>query len=373
MSKIPVCILIILAISCSTEEKQSENPEKKGQYSENFRIHNKNGYKLLEVSNPWQKADNINFQYILCSDPSSIPESSSAQVIEIPVQRVIVFSTTHVGYIQALDKDESIIGVSGKNYIYNKKLREKIESDKITDIGFVPSVDYEKIIDLNPDVVFIYGVESSVSGVVSRLNKSGITCVLIADYLEKHPLGKLEWLNFFSCFYKEELLAEKIVKEVSENYQRLKEKTLDIKNKPKVLSGLPWKDTWYMPGGKSFAAQLIYDAGGRYIWKDDDNEDVIPLDLETAFMKGLNADVWINAGTASSVDHITGRDSRFAAFKSVKQKNIFNNNNRINNYGGNDYWESGVTNPDVILNDMIKIFHPGINEEHSFIYFKRLE
>jgi iron complex transport system substrate-binding protein len=39
--------------------------------------------------------------------------------------------------------------------------------------------------------------------------------------------------------------------------------------------------------------------------------------------------------------------------------------------GGNDYWESAVVNPDIVLRDLIKIFHPELVEE-PFVYYKQL-
>lgn len=52
---------------------------------------------------------------------------------------------------------------------------------------------------------------------------------------------------------------------------------------------------------------------------------------------------------------------------------MYNNNARITEAGGNDYYESGAAHPDVILADLIQIFHPGLLPEHKLYYFKQLE
>ncbi len=59
--------------------------------------------------------------------------------------------------------------------------------------------------------------------------------------------------------------------------------------------------------------------------------------------------------------------------KAVREKRVYNNNRRVNNEGGNDYWESGVLRPDRILEDLVSIFHPNILKGHTLFYYKRLE
>ena len=52
---------------------------------------------------------------------------------------------------------------------------------------------------------------------------------------------------------------------------------------------------------------------------------------------------------------------------------MFNNNRRTNGIGGNDYWESGITNPHLVLADLIKIFHPDLLPDHDLYYYHPLQ
>jgi iron complex transport system substrate-binding protein len=45
----------------------------------------------------------------------------------------------------------------------------------------------------------------------------------------------------------------------------------------------------------------------------------------------------------------------------------------VNEFGGNDYLESGVVNPDRLLEDLIAIFHPELLPDHGLFYFRHLE
>ena len=147
----------------------------------------------------------------------------------------------------------------------------------------------------------------------------------------------------------------------------------NVQDKPSVLAGLPWKNTWWVPGGKSHAAILIRDAGGKYIWEDDTSKEALPLDIEAVYNEAGQADFWINSGSAATLADLVNTDSRLQLFKPFGDSSIYNNNARLNPSGGNDYWESGVIFPDVILKDLICIFHPEILPGHTLVYYQKLK
>ncbi len=366
--------LCLLSVSCS---RPSSNPVASGQgnaYSEGFSLRQYSDFTLLTVTSPWQNAGDAGFNWVLERKAGSIPDSlKNFPVIPVPVKKVVVFSTTHIGFISALHEERSIKGVSGFGYVFNPEVRERIREGKVADVGYAPAVDYEAIMAMHPDIVFLYGLNASVTGISERLAKAGIPSVIIAEYLESHPLGKMEWLKVFAAFYDREALADSLFIEAEKTYRDLEKTALDTETKPRILAGLPWKDTWYMAGGRSFMARLIHDAGGDYLWKDNPSDEYIPLDLETAFLKAFNADCWINTGSAQSLDAIAARDERFGNLPVFRNGRVYNNDARLSPGGGNDYWESGVVSPEKILADLIEIFHPGLLPQHQFVYYRKLE
>ena len=94
---------------------------------------------------------------------------------------------------------------------------------------------------------------------------------------------------------------------------------------------------------------------------------------ETAFEKGIPSEYWINPGAKSSIDELIEFDERFNAFSSIKTGLVFNNNKRINQFGGNDYWESAVCKPHWVLADLIHIFHPEVLSNHELKYYQKLK
>jgi cobalamin transport system substrate-binding protein len=363
---------ILSCISCMSPSNENiRNTDNK--YAKGFNILRHNDYTSIAIYNPWQKAGNTEYRYILCHNRKDVPDSLlKYPIITLPVKNIIVLSTTHIGFISALGEERKIKGVSGIKYIYNEKISAASDSGLIADVGYAPDIDFEKILELEPDVVFLYGVESSVSGIISRLNEVNVPGIIIGEYLEKHPLGKLEWLKVFAAVLEKSDTAELIIDKVEKNYISNKNMINDISVKPTVLTGLPWKDTWYMTGGNTFQSALIEDAAGDFLWKDNNSGDYIPLDLESVFIKALEADVWINTGSAPSLKAVSSRDSRFVKIKAYKEKQVFNNDRKLNTFGGNDYWESGVVHPDLILQDLIKILHPEKMKDHQFEYYRKL-
>jgi iron complex transport system substrate-binding protein len=328
--------------------------------------------RIIKVRNPWQSADKVEMTYILSDTLEASFFDGNQFHIKTPVQRVVCLSTTHIGFIGFLDRLHTIYGISGKNYVVNESVRHRINSGEVGDVGFDESLNYELIVKLKPDVVFAYGVSGAVTATVQKLNELGIPVVLIAEYLEEEPLAKLEWVKVFGAFYGLEKEASLKFDSVSASYRRMAEKASHISQKPSVLLGLPWSGTWYISGGKSYIARLVGDAGGTYLFSGLDFRDSRPLSLEKVYETALKADIWINAGDAGRLADIDAVDARFADLPVRREGLVYNNNKWMGSAGGNAFYETGVVEPDIILSDLISVFHPHLLPSHQLKYYKKL-
>ena len=374
--------LFISFIGCKQSVKQDKlekihdshftNISSSIKYAKGFNIYQYSDYKLVEVINPWQGANNIKFKYILyTTDLPPQHNFNDAIEIKIPIQKIVCLSTTHIGFIDKLQELETIVGVANKKLVYNKSLRKRIENKLVIDVGYEQSLNNELLMQLNPDIVMAYGVNSEITGVKNKLEELGLQTILNAEYLEQTPLGKAEWIKFIAAFYSKNNLADSIFTLTETKYNLLTNLVMIEENRPDILTGLPWKGTWHIPGSNSYAAHLIIDAGGNFLWNNNSHE-AIGMNIESVFELGHNCDIWINPGTAQSINDILSCDERLMKYSSYKQRNVFNNNNRINEFGGNDYWESGIVNPDIVLKDLISIFHPEILDDYNLFYYKKL-
>jgi iron complex transport system substrate-binding protein len=343
-------------------------------YASGFDIGYWNGHTLLTVRNPWQHASNIEFKYALLRKSDSLSHNlADYEDIRIPVKRVICLSTTHIGFIDFLGLKESIVGISGEKYITDDFIMSRLRTGEIKDIGYDENLNYELILELKPDIIFAYGVSGAIASYINKLRELDINTVLVGEYLEETPLAKMEWVKFVAAFFELEDKAFTRFDSVSNNYSRLVSLTKNISVKPRVILGLPWRGTWYISGKNSYIARVIKDAGGEYLWSDLDYKDSQPLSLESVFEKAFMADFWLNTGDVNNISDIIKVDERFKELPPLKKGKVYNNNNKINKFGGNAYYSTGVVEPDIVLSDIIYILHPEILPDHDLEYYKRIK
>lgn len=374
-----ICLMILL-ISCNGKiKKPGQNPKTADvpivTYATRFKIEMGGGYSQVSVFNPWQGASNVvQIWYLIPRGKKIPPGVDPAKVIFVPVENIICMSTTHLAMISSLGEARSVTGFSGTRFIFSKELAERVEQGAIHEVGYEDNLNKELILKLAPDLVMIYGVGSESSGYIGKLRELGVKAFYNADYLETDPLGKAEWLKLTGTLYCKERMADSIFRDLEKKYTDLKTYISGkITVRPNVLLGLPFKDTWYISPGNSYISRLISDAGGNYLWADTESSSALPTSIENVYLKALNADYWLNTGTAKSKSEIMSLDPRLGDLSCFKNGNLFNNNRRLNAEGGNDYWESGCLKPDVILRDLASILHPELFPVGELFYYKKLE
>ncbi len=365
-----VWVLLFVACKPTLKNRESETrifADDSISYARGFKLSSADERIRIEVTNPWQQAKNIHFEYLLSASDSLL------NCIPIPVQRVVCFSTTHLAFIHLLGGDSSVAGVTNPKSITNPAIVRQIENGITLDIGNEQALNYELILSLKPDVIFAYGVGAEVQGTYQKFAEWGIPVIMVSEYLEESPLAKAEWLKFFALFYNKKTMADTLFTTLELQYNELVSKVSKVEKKPLVMTGMPWKDVWYVPGGNSFMAQFISDAGGNYLWKNDTSRESLPLSMERVFFESKKAEIWIHTGMANSLDEIKQTDPRMGQLKPFIDGNVYNNNNRTSaNSQGNDFWESGVVNPQLILSDLIHIFHPEIIADTNTNFYKKL-
>ncbi len=370
---LPITVILIwITVSCSSPAGQNENQAGKNRYAEGFRIEKFEDCTKLTVMDPWERAEDIVFEYFLFNENAKIPETAAGRsILRTPVRRVVCLSTTHLAFLDALNETGSVTGISGGGYIYNPVIRNRFEAGNIYDVGYGQNLNYELLVSQQPDVVFVYGIGSEITAYVHKLKELGVAVIIIAEYLEESPLGRAEWIKFVGCLYEKEDFAEYLFQNIESRYIRLKKLAEGAEDKPKVMVGSSYNGSWWVPGGNSYMANIIADAGGDYLGRDNNSRESYVISFENALMWGNEADVWINMGNMSSRSEIVAFDERLASFKVFRDGRIYNNINKLSVHGGNDFWESGTVNPHEVLSDLITIFHPGLLND-KMTYYKEI-
>jgi len=344
-------------------------------YASRFTIDVNDSYTRLEIIEPWQGADGVRHVYFLLKEGAILTDSlqSNAIIINVPLKSIVCMSATHVAMISALGMEETIKGVSGIKLIANPSVHNLVKTGLIMEVGYEESLNREAILKMNPDLFMAYGVGSESAGYLAKLGELGIKIMLNAEYLELDPLGKAEWIKVFGALYCLEDKADSIFRAESLRYENVKE-IVEASSlpRPKVLLGLPWKDSWYISPGNSYISQLIEDAGGDYLWKESRSQTSMPLSLENVYIKGLNAGFWLNPGSARSLDDIEITDRRLSNLPAFKEGNVYNNTKLLTETGANEYWEKGSTCPGLILKDIALILHPELFPGDTLMYYIKL-
>ena len=341
-------------------------------YATGFRIVGAEGKQstIIRVTNPWQSADEVETMLFIARGGEKSPNGFRGQVLQGDAKRVVCMSSSHIAMLDAIGAVESVVGVSGNNFITNPYV--VAHQRTIADVGYDGNMNFELLVAQQPDIVLLYGVTGACT-MESKLDELGIPYIYIGEYVEEDPLGKAEWLIALAEIVGLRQQGLTYFSELPQRYEQLKSMAAAAQTPaPKVMLNTPYADSWFMPSTTSYMARLIADAGGYYIYKRNTSNHSLPIDMEDAALLTTQADVWINVGNVNSVADLCRQFPKFAQMPCVQRGEVYNCDKRRVLGGGNDYWESGVVHPDIILRDLIKIFHSELVSE-EFVYYRKIE
>lgn len=337
------------------------------------------GVKKIVIKNRWSGKDKDDVYTLVPRDLQG-PDTADKQLvytIHYPVKKVVCMSSSHVAYIAELGEHECIKGISGTRFITNEKVRALIKEKKITDVGGESMPDYELIISMKPDVVIAYGINGGNNSHIEKLQQFGIKVLTIGDYLEDSPLGKLEYLKLFGELTQKREQADSIFAAKSLKYKEIKEsiaQTAAASNTTAVLLNAPYNGIWYIPGDRNYISQLIKDAGGKILGSKEGEIQSAQLSFEYVYKFALQADVWLHPNTINTIKALEAENPLFKNIPALMNRRVYNNTLRNTPEGGSDFWETGVVEPHIILEELAHILHPElfVQKDFKFKYYRRL-
>ena len=339
----------------------------KMEYSEMLRLGESCGQGIAEVRSVIGR-DTLVQRFALVDD-SSLAERrldlgqvqrgrawKGATVLHVPVRRVVVLSSAQIGYMLRLGVEGRIAGVGDGKYLVDSALYAKVASGEVATVGNGHDLILEKVLSLKPNLVMTFATGGGYDD-YERLQALGIPMMLSSEWQEVSPLAKFEWIKLFGMLFGKQALADSIFKQTNEEYlSHLVPRTSSLEP-PRVLVGMSYGGVWYAPGGRSYTAQLIKDAGGCYLWAGDTTREM-RLSLEEVYAIADSADVWINPGAYATPDEILAAEPRVKEFKAFREGRVFQNDGIRGAGGGNDFYESAVVHPVELLVNVIGNMHP---------------
>lgn len=338
-------------------------------YAQNFKIYSiESGFRLII-----KDGFGSDKEFYIFNDTIAIPdEFSDKQIIRTPVRSAITFSSTQWSVFQKLGEINRVKGVLESNYTKNEEILRLVAEGKITDVGMSTNVNAEKLINLQPDLILYTpypGIDYSHLGQLS-----GATMLSFPDYLESHPLGRAEWMKVVGLLCGKEDVTNKWFDDVVRRYETLSERCSSVEEKPTIFSDLPFENQWYVPGGNSYIAKIFADAGGDYIWKDNESTGSLHIDAESVLLKAQQADFWrvINSyDTPFTYERLKNENELYPLFKAFEEKQLL-----VCDVRECGYFEKSQYEPDMLLADFIYHFHPELLTDewknYTPIYFKQL-
>ena len=322
--------------------------------------------------------------------PSS--KESPVAFIPIPLRRVATTSATHIGFLYALGVLDSVVAMSNPDWVYNRP------SHEVANIGEDINIAMEPLLLSKPDVLFAssYGQNSQQ---IARVAEAGIPVVYLAEWQEQHPLARAEWLRFVAAFFGKTALADSILGEVRRAYREIQDppqpslqregesklpSSIDTNSSPSlcregwggsspfIMSGASYRGTWYVPSGTTYMGCLFRDAGAAYTFADERTNGSIPLTMEQALRAFSDADVWVGAN-ARTMEELRAIDEHHTWFKAYQTGRVYHFYGRTNSTGGNDFWETGVVHPEIILRDLQWALYPDLYPEYEPYFIGQVE
>lgn len=364
---------VLLLSACGggskTSSLQAEGDTVRMKYSSLLQIVKHADYTVVTIRNPWDTLKVLH-TYLLADREKPLPEHlPEGTVVRTPLQKSVIYSSVHCSLWSELDELKGIGGVCGLEYIKLPQIQEGCRNGSIVNVGNSMNPDIERIIDLRPDAILFSPFENS--GGYGRVGKLNIPIIECADYMETSALGRAEWMRLYGLLLGKEAQADSLFAGIEKEYLTLTQqvKSQNLK-RPTVISEMKNSSAWYIPGGNSTMGRLYQDAGADYVFAYLSNSGSVPLAFETVFDRGGNANIWLikyNQPQDKTYSELERDYAPYARFKAFQDRKVYGcNTNHV------PFYEESPFHPELLLKDLIKIFHPELLPDYNLKYFSNL-
>ena len=367
-----LCLVVLLAGCAADGTRHVDDPEAvvhHPRYARGFDIVEHSNFVEILLYNPWKDSEILTRYYLVKHDTIDVPDDGMK--IKVPVRSVASTSVTQLEFLRLIGETGSITAVCSPDIIYNEQVRERYREGQITSLGDAFNLNTERLMVLDADIVLAtFYNQSSVAQQVAEA--SSIRMVYDNEWTESSPLARAEWIKFVAAFYDKMDVADSIFDGIDSSYQQAKRLTASVKHRKSVLMGGNFRGTWYMPGGGSYMGTLIKDAHASYYYENDTTTGSLPLNFETVLHNFSGVDAWLYA-PAATMSELASMDERHKLFAPYSSGEVYGFFRRLTPSLSNDFWESAVAHPDLILKDITWALYPELLPDYEPVYILRIE
>lgn len=350
-----VIFLVGGLIGCSKDDKDNTQVSS----GKKLELKYASGFSVEYLEDGIKKVtDGDNRELILIPKKIKIPAKyKNSNIVRTPVDNVLIASTTQACSLRTIDELDSIKAVTTEEQYWTiKEIKDLMKNGKIHYVGSNLAPDYEKIVDLNPDLTIVSsGLSEADTKFIDKLKELGLNYVVDNEYKEQNPFGRMEWTSLIAAFYDKEDIA---TSELDKTVQKIEEVSNKIKNKtkPKVVWASVYEGNAYIAPKDSYVDNMIKMAGGINACASiDSNEGRVSIEQLHEVAK--DADIFVYSSSsdyAPNLDSIKSSAPMLADLDVVKNGNLW--------VFAPDYYQS-VDKTDELIVDLVEMFHPGTTGE----------
>ncbi|MCT4615260.1 MAG: ABC transporter substrate-binding protein [Marinifilaceae bacterium] len=385
LERFSFCFVILFSLlSCNSNVKNKAESttsngvvdfsfESKIKYAKGFKINKiSDNLKQLVVFNPWTKSDTLQIFYLTNNSNKININIDSSKIINIPIKSMAALSNSYFGILDKLNLTSSVSCISSANSVYNKNIKKQISENKTAEVGFSNSLNLEKLIMESPEITMVSGFRTK-NAKEQSLEDMGMRVIYNIDWMEKSPLARAEWCKFIASLYGKERKADSLFNNIEADYLEIKSKISNKPTKPTVMSGSSYNGTWYVSAGQSYFGEILKDANADYYWHNETSAGAKALSFESILDIHKNSNVWLFSGTATNKAQFLSMNKDYHIFDAVKNNRVYCFTKRMDNTGANDWFETSIIQPNIVLKDIVKILYPSELPDYELYYYKKLE
>ncbi|MCQ2349909.1 MAG: ABC transporter substrate-binding protein [Paludibacteraceae bacterium] len=369
-------LMMVIVTSCTKKNHYgsefNEEPDSvlTVKYAKGFEVAYYKDFKCVKVLNPWEKGKYLAIYYLVDNAKTETP--TNGKKVVVPIETIGITSCTHIGELEMIGELDKVTCMSGADFAYNAYIRSKAADGSLANIGDGVNINLEQLVATKPTMLMttFYNVQDEN---VKRLTNAGIPMIFNNEWTEQDVLGRAEWVKMIATFFGKEQEVCVLFDSLENRYNETREITAQITHRPTIMLGNNFKGTWYMPGGESYMAKLMKDAGADYFYANDTTTGSLPLNFETVLKNFKHTDVWMNA-PVTTLDDLFAYDERHKLFDPYQSGEVYAFLGKVlEGTTANDFWESGVVHPDILLMDALWALHPELVPNHEPQYILKLK
>lgn len=324
------------------------------------------GTSLVEIANPWDKGQTSLAKFITIPEGIEIDTlslTSGIPIVRTPITRAAVFSGVHTSALNELGSLDALVAVAdGDFFSSTDTIVQMLRARRLTDVGASASPSVERLIAVTPQAVLLSPMQDTQ---MPNLPEN-IALIPMADYMETTPLGRAEWILLLGKLFGQNERAARIFSNVVERYSDLRAKVELTSSRPMVLTDTEYQGVWYVPGGGSYMARMIRDAGARTPWAEDTSTGSLSIPMERIIAEASDADFWVirSFGATPTLASLKRDNPRHSYLKPWKERKVY-----VCDTQTKPLFNDIAFHPERILAEYISIFHPEIEGIEAPGYF----